>query len=357
MDEISANRGEWSELYTLLKLLADGKLYAADEELERLEEIYYPIIKIFCPDERNSNIEYHINSRVKVVDGTTGNILDEISLNDLIEAATLLLEKIKNSDGSFSVPELSGMLNRLKAIRFRGGAGRKEDIRMVLHDINTGTQPIVGFSIKSRLGQASTLLNASRATNVIYEIKKQNGRALGSRGEGQTLRAFLSEAIIDGFSFEYAGMESETFLENLRMIDSQFPKVISHILLNFYSGIGSNLLPLALHELIMDNPLDLSKPKIWYTYKIKNFLVNVALGMVPASLWEGKFDANGGYIVVKEDGDVLCYHIYNFNEFENYLLNNTKFESPSTQRHQYGKVEDIDGKQYIRLNLQIRFLS
>ena len=34
---ISGNKGEWSEFYAFLKLLCDNKLYAADENLEKLE--------------------------------------------------------------------------------------------------------------------------------------------------------------------------------------------------------------------------------------------------------------------------------------------------------------------------------
>jgi hypothetical protein len=43
---LSGNKGEWAEVYTLVKLLADGKLYAADEELEKLEDVFYPVLKI-----------------------------------------------------------------------------------------------------------------------------------------------------------------------------------------------------------------------------------------------------------------------------------------------------------------------
>ncbi|MDU4854253.1 MAG: HpaII family restriction endonuclease, partial [Clostridioides difficile] len=37
---ISGNKGEWSEIYVLFKLLADGKIYAADSELNKLHDIY-----------------------------------------------------------------------------------------------------------------------------------------------------------------------------------------------------------------------------------------------------------------------------------------------------------------------------
>jgi type II restriction enzyme len=79
--------------------------------------------------------------------------------------------------------------------------------------------------------------------------------------------------------------------------------------------------------------------------------------MMPASVWTGELDATGGYLVVKEDGEVLCYHIYNRNEFEDYLLRNTKLETASSSRHDFGKIYKENYEFFIKLNLQIRFLK
>ena len=43
--------------------------------------------------------------------------------------------------------------------------------------------------------------------------------------------------------------------------------------------------------------------------------------MMPSKAWDGHDEANGGYVIVKEDGDVLAYHLYNRGAFETYLLN------------------------------------
>ncbi|MDE5969996.1 MAG: HpaII family restriction endonuclease, partial [Muribaculaceae bacterium] len=45
--EINGNVGEWSEIYTLLKLLGEGKVYAGDENLVKIKNLVYPIIMIF----------------------------------------------------------------------------------------------------------------------------------------------------------------------------------------------------------------------------------------------------------------------------------------------------------------------
>ena len=61
---MKGNKGEWSEIYTFFKLLADGKLYAADEKLNRIPEQFYPIIKILR-EEFNNKREYVYRVKIK----------------------------------------------------------------------------------------------------------------------------------------------------------------------------------------------------------------------------------------------------------------------------------------------------
>ena len=79
--------------------------------------------------------------------------------------------------------------------------------------------------------------------------------------------------------------------------------------------------------------------------------------MTPGKEWEGNESATGGYVIVKRDGEVLCYHIYNRNFFEAYLLKNTTIDRPSASRYDYAYVFKRDGKFFIDLNIQIRFKS
>jgi hypothetical protein len=79
--------------------------------------------------------------------------------------------------------------------------------------------------------------------------------------------------------------------------------------------------------------------------------------MMPSVVWTGQLATTGGYLVVKDDGEIICYHIYNRNEFENYLLKNTKLETASSTRHEFGVVYKENNQLYFKLNLQIRFLK
>ena len=43
---LTGNKGEWSEIYTLLKILSDKNIYSGDSELNKVETLLFPIIKI-----------------------------------------------------------------------------------------------------------------------------------------------------------------------------------------------------------------------------------------------------------------------------------------------------------------------
>ena len=52
---LKGNKGEWSEIYAFCHILYSGKLEAADEHLNPLKDIYFPVIKIIREKKRNRN--------------------------------------------------------------------------------------------------------------------------------------------------------------------------------------------------------------------------------------------------------------------------------------------------------------
>lgn len=165
--------------------------------------------------------------------------------------------------------------------------------------------------------------------------------------------------IVDkGGKFEFIGTEKRVFSNNLVLIDSLLPQILAEVIFEFYSTKGSKLSDL-ISRIEERNPLnfDDTDNHVFYTYKIKRLLTDVALGMMPSKVWTGKYDATGGYLVVKDDGDIVCYHIYNKNEFEDYLLNNTKLDTASSSRHDFGQLYKQNAELYFKLNLQIRFIK
>jgi hypothetical protein len=92
-------------------------------------------------------------------------------------------------------------------------------------------------------------------------------------------------------------------------------------------------------------------------HKVKELLRHSALGMNPSRQWDGQVEAHGGWIIVKESGDIVCFHLINDDDFRDYLLANTKFDTPSMSRHQAGYVyrQGADPEAKLRLSLQVRF--
>jgi len=50
---ISGNKGEWSEIYTLFKLLGDGVVYAGNGNMEKIDTLFYPILRVIRQEEKN----------------------------------------------------------------------------------------------------------------------------------------------------------------------------------------------------------------------------------------------------------------------------------------------------------------
>ena len=62
---LTGNKGEWSELYVLLRLLAYGKLYAADKDIKRNTALFFPILKIIRFEKQNDNSMCRIDFVIK----------------------------------------------------------------------------------------------------------------------------------------------------------------------------------------------------------------------------------------------------------------------------------------------------
>ncbi len=357
---ITGNKGEWSEIYTLLKVVADKQLFAGDSNLNKIENLIFPIIKVLR-DESNGTFEFSYDNDLVIVKNNNEEI--RISVNEFKKQAHFLLTKLKEkTSATFSIPEIENFINSFNSHSLKAKSTVKSDIRIVIHDQRTGTNPELGFSIKSQLGGASTLLNAGKTTNFIYKISNLN-LAQNQISEINSIdtRSKIKDRIekvkeLKG-NFTFDKPESSVFENNLVLIDSALPKIISEIVSLFFTSNLSKTSDLVT-EISAKNPLgyNLENNHPFYSYKIKRFLTDIALGMMPSKVWTGELDATGGYLVVKDDGEILCYHIYNRNEFEDYLFTNTKLETASSTRHDFGTVYEQDGQLYFKLNLQIRFL-
>ena len=358
---ITGNKGEWSEIYALFKLLGDKQLFLGDKNIQKLEGIVYPILKILR-SENKGDFEYSIQDEIILVSGNEQVL--KISIAEFKTKALFLLKAIKeNRERTFSVPEIEEFMQSINCISVKANSSAKTDITVIVHDQRTNQQQTLGFSIKSQLGSPSTLLNAGKTTNFIYKINfihltRNDIDQINSIDTRSKIMDRIAQIRNKGGTFEFVKTERQIFSNNLVLIDSLLPEILSQIVFDFYSGEFSRLTDLVCLT-AEKNPLkfDIENEHKFYEYKIKRFLTDVALGMMPSQVWTGKYDATGGYLIVKENGEVLCYHIYNKNEFEDYLLNNTKLDTASSSRHGFGEIYEKNGQLYFNLNLQIRFIK
>ena len=355
---ITGNKGEWSEIYALFKLLGDRELFVGDADLNKVEQLFYPIIKIIR-NESGGNFEYEINTDLVIISG--GNEKLRIPVKTFTDQSIKLLAKIKGSNGTFSIPEIEAFMNSIHCKSLKAKSTSKTDIRIVIHDQRINQKAELGFSIKSQLGGDATLLNAGKTTNFIYQVLdfkpiEKETNAINKIDTKSKIKDRIEAIKIQGGTLKFAAIQQDVFKNNLVLIDSLLPNILAEIIKTFFTTTLTSIKDLA-DRINKDNPLDFDtqfKHK-FYEYKIKRFLTDIALGMTPSKVWTGIYDATGGYLIVKESGEILCYHIYNRNQFEDYLFANTKLETASSSRHEFGKLYEENGKFYFKLNLQIRF--
>jgi len=353
---LSGNIGEWSEVYTFFKLLADGKLHAASAELTLDTNSYYPIVKLMRK-QKDFSFDYELdelNIRISPEHKDTSEVV--ISRSNFGTAASEILSTIAGSTGNFSVPSVGQIIADAHIASLKEPHSDKSDISLVAHDSRIGNDTKMTFSIKSQLGSPSTLLNASGATNFRFALSSDISDAEISSLNELGVKELVKSLVQRGCDLSLQEVHNAQFATNLKMIDTEMPKLIAALLISYYSGLGTSLKDLV-SVVSKADPLTIGAgaDKV-YAHKIKTFLADVALGMTPSIPWSGEYDATGGYIIVKPNGELVCFHAYNREAFRDYLLNSTKMETAWTTRHKFGFLFRMNDQVFIDLNFQVRFI-
>lgn len=359
------NKGEWSELYAFIRLIKEGRIYAADEAVNKIDDVYFPILKIIREEIRDNVLSYEPGESVKIYQND--KLIDEVTIDFIEESANALFKKIfegGSSKGAFTIPEIDEFLKKMKVTKIKAPSLEKVDMTMQIHDINTGFSPIVGFSVKSDVGSPPTLINAAKNTRIKYKVKGLTDQdieeinAIDKIHSREYIKARMSLLFNRATKIEFDCIKDETFEDNLVMLDSLLPSVFGELVLLHYKLIEKAAYDC---ELLVDilsglNPLKYRRKNV-YRYKFKKMITAAALGMTAGKEWDGYETATGGYIIIKKNGDVLCFHLYNRDYFEEYLMKNTQFDRPSASKCDYGYLYKENEECYIDLNVQIRFKS
>ena len=361
------NKGEWSEAYAFVKLIGEGMVFGSDEDLNKIPDKLYPILKVF-KDEIKKYYETNADEGIVNMVNYEGDIIASFESSKFIDIADKSLDIITHAEGrSFEVPIMKNFLNDIGIINFKSSSVKKEDIKMELFDRILDKSEILTFSIKSEIGSKPTLLNASGLTNFTFEVEGMSDdefeylNSINKEFNRKWLKIKfhkIFEGVVNGnYKIKLFDDKNNVLYQNLRLIDSNLPQMLAFMLFYFYSHEKSTDIQLLTDKLIEFNPLKLGDDEkdIFYKKKISEFIEAVTFGMMPNIKWNGNYEITGGLLTVKKDGEIVCHHIFYDNiALKNYLFKNTKLESPSTTRHEYGQLFKEDDKILFKLNLQLR---
>ncbi|MCL2046813.1 MAG: HpaII family restriction endonuclease [Oscillospiraceae bacterium] len=378
---LTGNRGEWAEIYIFLKLMYDRVVYAADKDMNKIDDVFLKIIEIIREEHKNRVYVYKTGDKVHIF---LNNSFTGIEIDDYVflEKQEYLLDLMSvNKRGNFSDYDMEEFLSLIQITKLKAPAvksntyfGGTQDITLSVVDPRSGVNQTIGFSCKSDFAGRATLFNASKNnTNFIYEITGDINDSIMSETNGIFRKRkdkldiaigdrirFLKEA---GCDIEFVSTSQVNAERNLVLSGGiEFPSILGEAL-KYYFWIGEGSVKYApisqaIDYVIENNPAKYKYNDIYSVYrkKFSDLLYNMFTGMRLGASWDGKSSVNGGYIVMKDDGDVLAYHSCITDEFKEFLLNRLGFESPSASRHEYLDVYKENGKYYINLNLQIRFI-
>jgi len=348
---VGFNKGEWSELYTFLYLLEKPNLIIVDENLKVIEENLFRVLEIVLGKRKYKILDDKI---IKIVKDKK---IQEYKIGCISKQNALLLQKIlahKKAKGSFEIKEIDELIDNLfDGKKPKGSSKVKGDLEANLLDNQRSKIVNLKYNIKSNLGSKATLLNASRHTNFIYELKNINDEVMNENNSIKSRKKLLERCEFlnkHGVTVEFVKVESSTFDYNLKLIDSNLDKILAQMLYLSYSKNEKDIQKLI--TLISNNQDDDN----FYKKKMGDFANAVTFGMRASEKWNGVNEVNGGIILVTKIGEVYLLDLVYFKEIvDKYLIDNIKLDSPSSKRYKMFEIYKKNDRYYLKLNLQIRF--
>ena len=368
------NKGEWAEFYVMLKLLGEGKLYTADKMLKKNFDSYLDVLKVIRQEFDTQVLEYIIDeekSEVVVKPQNSEVIFVLIPMQEFRDNAIALFNGIKDMKG-MSVPAPDSVCDFAKIIyvskpkapavkALKKQFGGKNDIFIEVRDGQTAIVSIMGFSIKSKFGNNPTLFNAGSSSQFLYKLTNCNDIAMdefnaitesGGRGWSKC-KEYLST---HGITMEFARTQNPVYGNNLFLVRESMGNILAWCVKDRLIDSSADYgVKETVERMAVSNPLGVINPEIYYEKAIKDFLMAGFTGMTAAQIWDGREQVNGGYIVVMDEGDVICYHSNDRESFRDYLYRNTYFEYVSADKYCWSRIMKIDGEYYLSLNASVRF--
>jgi hypothetical protein len=359
------NIGEWSELLVIVKLLADQKITLADARRVPMTGRFIVVSKVNKPLSGGGYIRFVLHSDAVDIYDENDIFLRTVDRSAICLWASQIsagIEKGRRAGSStFAINDTSSILAALEmADGFKSPSSSKTDIEVVVLDSSSGLDLVRGFSIKSYAGANSTLLNVSAASRVEYLFEGTGAKSIVDEVNSITGKGWLKKRgamICERASLKGISIPNVNFSSNLSLIDEKMPEFYGQLLLA--SMLRGNLMTDCLDHCVKFNVLgwEHPNPRRLYDYKLKLFLAEIAMGMTPGHEWSGSDRMYGGFLFLSQSLEIMAISMNDRQEFENYLLNNTAFDTPSTSRHPQGEAILIDDHIRFVLNRQIRFIT
>jgi DNA (cytosine-5)-methyltransferase 1 len=343
MDKTMQNKGEISEAYALLKIIAQKIIPYGDIRGLPTDSV----IRVLKINTLHKTITINdISLEVISADGSK----ETISIEHLITPSELeqMVTNIRSQSGTFNNERLDHAVNTLNIHKRKGTSYEKADIFLDFQDeiINSNQ----GVSIKSFLGNSPTLLNASSATNFVYRVVGMNAKHIDEVNQIDTrakIKDRIAKIIELGGHLEFLHCENKTYESNLRKTDSQMPEILAEALLAFFNKQTSNRL--CDYTASTGDKLNIEEIHC----RLRDFVKYTIFGIFPTRAWDGALSANGA-ILVTHEGELVFYHTNHEKTLKEYFYNHTFFDTPSSTRHRFGNLYKEGNQLCFKLNLQLR---
>ena len=380
MATLSYNQGEWSEVYIFFKVIADRKLYTADADFNPIKDVYLDVISVIREEVKDEVYKYMTGDTVTIL--LNHEPVGRVPVSEFVKYKNILWKLLEeNTQTTFSSDAVENFLNSIHIFNPKSPAhivskfcGGTVDIVVETKD-RSGVNRILGFSCKSDLRASSTLLNASGDnTNFVFEVtgpmddeKMQhfNGIFRETKRKGEICydiatsdrMQYLHKIGCDIKFFDTVKPLAKTNL--LKCGGKEMSEIVAGMLKKFYfENLSSQTTVENCIEYLADNDVadyGFEDLKDTYRGKVAHFLLCTFTGMRLGSPWNGRQDVNGGYIVVKNNGDVVAFHSTIADEFKDFLVAKMIMESPSHSRHKDMVIYKEGDRYFLKLALQLRF--
>ena len=372
-----ATKREVGELLTFFRLLADGRVEWGNAQGSRDERVAAWPVALVQRMEHNGARRYVVEpEEVLVVRGELNRsgefVPDEeqecvrVPREDFRDAADALLELLKSASGQDSVEVtdgLEGFLNALDIYDLEAKTEDRTDLSVAFWSVDA---PLTGFCVRCRLSAMNPLLDGGRTANLKLEqtgvkfavptVNKVN--ALPESATEVADRMLMIERL--GGVLKFADVADRVFRCNLQMIDLHFPRMLAELVRAMHLEGLTRVSDLTAY-ITQLNPLKIKDELIekhgYYTHKMKQFLLALALGMRPAKIYRGTDSAIEGFLLMDTAGALVGYHTWRREVFADFLFENSRFEKGSLEKDKYGFLERENGVWYFKLNAKIGLMK